>query len=251
MHLLDVPAWRNWADKTALTQNTDRSMHSARTDGKALGGRSFDALSPLLHEYTYQAMVHDLISLDNGTCMFSLAVWPCLCLCCLLVVDLVKPCRPAAPLQAAALSASRCGARLSFLPRLVAARLAHVSHTHVGVTQALTSLTRRDKQASMHTTTRAARAWTHRRASTRQRRPVQRARRWRLMKTTACGCSVGVSLALSLSRSVCLSVSLCLCLSNCKSIYESTYLHLYLSFYICLYISIFYIYVGICIYIST
>ena len=109
VHLLDVPAWRNWADKTALTQNTDRSMHSARTDGKALGGRSFDALSPLLHEYTYQAMVHDLISLDNGTCMFSLAV---------------------APLQAAALSASRRGARLSFLPLLVAARLAHVSHAH-------------------------------------------------------------------------------------------------------------------------
>ena len=109
MHLLDVPAWRNWADQTALTQNTDRSMHSARTDGKALGGRSFDALSPLLHEYTYQAMVHDLISLDNGTCMFSLAV---------------------APLQAAALSASRRGARLSFLPLLVAARLAHVSHAH-------------------------------------------------------------------------------------------------------------------------
>ena len=128
---------------------------------------------------------------------------------------------------------------------------ARFTRTHVGVTQALTSLTRRDEQASMHTTTRAARAWTHRRASTRQRRPVQRARRWRLMKTTACGCSVGVSLALSLSRSVCLSVSLCLCLSNCKSIYESTYLHLYLSFYICLFISIFYIYVGTCIYIST
>ena len=56
-----------------------------------------------------------------------------------------------------------------------------------------------------------------------------------------------------LSRSLALSVclSLCLCLSTCKSIYESTYLHLYLSFYICLYISIFYIYVGICIYIST
>ena len=100
VRLLDVPAWRNWADKTALTQNTDGSMHSARTDGQALGGRSFDALSPLLHEYTYQAMVHDLISLDNGTCMSSLAVWPCLC--SLLLVDLVKPCRPAPPQQAAA-----------------------------------------------------------------------------------------------------------------------------------------------------
>lgn len=56
---------------TAFACNGDDARHDRERGQLLILDRSFDPISPLMHEYTYQAMANDLLSVDDGVISYK------------------------------------------------------------------------------------------------------------------------------------------------------------------------------------